>query len=301
MTTPRRDLVDPQQRLCYHIISRCVRRSYLCGRDKRTRKDYSHRKQWIIDGINHLTPCFAVNVHAYAIMSNHFHLVVEFDPKAHLTWSREQVADRWVTVCPRKNRNGDVDDIKTAIYREALLLDEKELERVRGELGDLSTYMKFLKWRISFDANREDGCTGHFFEKRFWSGAILDEPALVASMAYVDLNPVRAKIAESIEAAENTSIHERLRGMTKQSLDEAMAPLVAGLENTGGTSVSLGAYIDYLRVLTKTTPSHSDIEQRWIQQVASIGKRQRAYGTTKSLKQWFSQRRLRALESPLPG
>ena len=62
--------------------------------------------------------------------------------------------------------------------------------------------MKHLKQPIAWRANREDGCTGHFFESRFYSGALLDEAALIAAMVYVDLNPIRAgMVSEAIDSA----------------------------------------------------------------------------------------------------
>ncbi|MCH9671889.1 MAG: hypothetical protein K0U93_10625 [Gammaproteobacteria bacterium] len=57
--------------------------------------------------------------------------------------------------------------------------------------------------------------TGHFFEQRFYSGALLSEQALMAAMAYVDLNPVRARIAEDIEQCDHTSIANETARTTK--------------------------------------------------------------------------------------
>lgn len=108
MTTPRRLLIDAEQPMHDHLISRCVRRAWLCG--KRGRKDYSHRKAWLEARISQLAPCFALEVHAYAIMSNHFHLVVHFDPTAARAWSSEEVVDRWLTLCPPKDHKGNVDE-----------------------------------------------------------------------------------------------------------------------------------------------------------------------------------------------
>ena len=306
MTTPRKDLVDSEQPLYYHLVSECVRNSYLCGYDRRTGKDYSHRKQWFIDHMRELAPSFALNIEAYVIMSNHFHLIVYYDPKACTRWSDEEVAERWTKACPVKKK-GKVDKVATAIKYECLLRDPVELNRVRYELGNLSTFMKLLKQPISTKANAEDGCGGHFFAKRFWSCAILDEEGLLASMAYVDLNPVRAKIADSIETSLNTSIRERITALplTQERLAEVMGPLMQGLEEDSGVQrPTLGAYITRLRVLTAHTrntrhPKRSE-EQLWIQQNAVLKKRQRAVGAASTLERWLNQRGMRRLETPLP-
>lgn len=86
--------------------------------------------------------------------------------------------------------------------------------------------MKHLKQPIAYRTNKEDYCTGHFFEQRFYSGALLSEKALLACMAYVDLNPVRAKIAKSIKQCANTSMAIRLKGIENsfQRLKEAVKP-----------------------------------------------------------------------------
>ena len=72
--------------------------------------------------------------------------------------------------------------------------------------------MKCLNEPIARRANREDSCTGHFWESRFYSQALRSERALLAAMAYVDLNPVRAGMTERPEDAEFTSLAARLRG-----------------------------------------------------------------------------------------
>ena len=70
--------------------------------------------------------------------------------------------------------------------------------------------MKFLKQPIAREANLEDGCEGHFFQGRFYSGALLDEASVIAAMAYVDLNAVRAKMVSQVEAIRHASISRRL-------------------------------------------------------------------------------------------
>ena len=211
MTTPRRLLVDPVNACDYHLVSRCVQGAFLCGRDRRTGRDYSHRRQWLADRIKLLACCFAVEVYAYCIMSNHFHLVARYDPLACWRWSDEEVARRWVDAFPPTDK-GEVVEERKPEARELLLGDPDRLFRARRTLGSLSAFMKHLKQPIARRANEESGTRGHFFEQRHYSGALLSEAALLAAMAYVDLNPVRAGIAERIEACRETSIAERAAG-----------------------------------------------------------------------------------------
>ena len=98
MPQARYRLVDTATTPYYHCISRCVRRAFLCGRDRFTGKNFDHRKQWILDRIQFLSSVFAIDVCAYAIMSNHFHLVLYVDVQSAQDWSSDEVIDRWLSL-----------------------------------------------------------------------------------------------------------------------------------------------------------------------------------------------------------
>jgi REP element-mobilizing transposase RayT len=320
MTTPRYLLVDPEHPLCYHLVSGCVRGAFLCGWNKKTRKDYSHRKLWLEQRMFALSRSFAVDIYAHAIMSNHFHVVVRYDPKAYLGWSDEEVAERWLNACPPRVRGrACAADVRERM-RQTILRNAKRLDGHRKWLGSLSSFMKHLKQPISARANHDDNVAGHFFEKRFYSGVLLDESSTLAAMAYVDLNPVRANIANSIEKCKHTSISKRLKAMknTPERLEEALAvfdhaPNASAEDgkeeptNQGRTlSITVGQYIELLRGFvvshraSKRGMRVPDKQRRWVQQVASMGERQRAYGSFETLEQWLTQRNMRFLEKPLP-
>jgi putative transposase len=209
VTRARYQQVSLQDTPYYHCISRCVRRAYLCGDDPISGQNFDHRKQWLVRRIKQMAAHFAVDICAYAVMSNHYHLVLHVDSTAAAAWSDEEVIARWRALFPR---NGAL--IQTlqnnSNTRVAQKLLQDNIRLWRDRLTDISWFMRCVNESIARRANREDKCTGRFWEGRFKSQALLDEKALVTCMAYVDLNPVRAGITDSLELSDFTSIQERL-------------------------------------------------------------------------------------------
>ncbi|MCX4029617.1 transposase [Spartinivicinus marinus] len=98
MTKARQEKVSLADTPYYHCVMRCVRRAFLCGEDRVTGLSYEHRKSWIVDRIAVLSEVFAIDVCAYAVMSNHFHVVVRVDADSALQWSDKTVAKRWCSL-----------------------------------------------------------------------------------------------------------------------------------------------------------------------------------------------------------
>ena len=209
MTKARKRLIDPEQTPYYHCISRCVRRSYLCGTDHSTNTNFDHRKQWILDRIKLLSTVFSIDICAYAIMSNHYHLVLHINQAYADTFSNTEVIRRWCQVYKNKLGLRYLAGEKLISAEETLL--HSLVDKWRSRLTDISWFMRALNHNIARRANKEDECTGHFWEGRFKSQALLDEGAVLSCMAYVDLNPVRANLSETPETSEFVSIQERIQ------------------------------------------------------------------------------------------
>ena len=196
MAIPRNALIDLESTPYYHLTTRCNHGRFSLGFDELTEQDHTMRRHWILDNLKLLTSVFSIECCAYAIMSNHYHLVVKIDAEKPRNWSDDEIIHRWSKIYPHSAKK------------------EKHIpERVqdwRESLSDISVFMKYMNQNIARSANKEDKHKGHFWEERFHSQAILDFKALLATMIYVDLNPIRAGQAKTPEDSEFTSIQERL-------------------------------------------------------------------------------------------
>ena len=209
MTIARRQLIDAETTPFYHIICRCVRRAFLCGVDDYDGRDYSHRRAWIEEKLSTLGKVFAIDIASYAIMSNHFHLVLHIDSDLANSWNLEELFTQYSTL------HGCHTLVQQ--YLEGVVLTPAQMmmmlqlaETYRERLSSISWFMKILNQSIALRANKEDNCTGKFWESRFKSQALLDETALLTCMTYVDLNPIRANVAKTPETSDYTSIQARL-------------------------------------------------------------------------------------------
>jgi len=209
MARPRSSLVSVADTRYYHCTNRCVRRAFLCGDDPLSGQSFEHRRGWILERLALLLDAFAIELCGYALMSNHYHLVLRLAPEHAEHWSEEEVIDRWTRIFKgvplvRRYREGDT------LGAEEVSAARQIVALWRARLANISWFERCLNEYIARRANVEDGCTGRFWEGRFGSQALLDEPALLTAMTYVDLNPVRAYVADTLEASDYTSIQARL-------------------------------------------------------------------------------------------
>ena len=180
-------------------------------------------------------------------MSNHLHLVLHVDQLRAATWTEADVEQRYSKLYPQAKAEYD-------------LLPPTEQERRRktwrSRLCNLSWMMRALNEFVARRANREDEVTGRFWEGRFKAQALLDDQGLLTCMAYVDLNPVRARLARTIEGSDFTSIQERLRDLArkrkrrqKRTAPAMLAPFADQTtegEATLNLSATLEAYVELL-------------------------------------------------------
>lgn len=239
MPQPRKRLVSLDDTPYYHCISRCVRRAFLCGKDPLTGFNFEHRRQWIVDRIKLLSSVFAIELCAYAILHNHYHIVIRVNSDQARHWTDQEVAQRWIQLFSgptviRRYLAGINLGVTEQQCADRLILTWRQ------RLTDLSWYMRCLNEPIARMANNEDRCTGRFWEGRFKSQALLDERAVLACMAYVDLNPIRATIAKTPEKSDFTSIQERILHPESSSL----RPFAEQANDDVGLPFSLKDYLE---------------------------------------------------------
>jgi REP element-mobilizing transposase RayT len=271
MPQPRSSQISLSDTLYYHCVSRCVRRSFLCGVDSYSGQSYEHRRGWVEQRLLFLSSVFAIDICAYAVMSNHVHLVLHVDVQQVMVWTDSEVVERWHrlhkgTLLTHMFARGD-----TLSQGQQLSLNDTITE-YRKRLHDISWLMRNLNEYIAREANKEDDCTGRFWEGRFKSQALLDEAALLACMAYVDLNPIRAKIADTPETSKHTSIKKRLESIKGSITTHSLMPFVGNprQEMPKGIPFSLKDYCELVditgRIIRNDKAGHIDHQQQPILQ-----------------------------------
>ena len=195
------------------------------------------------DRIFELAGIFGVAIWGYAVMSNHLHVVVQTLPEVVSRWSNDEVAARWMRLYPRQDQNPEM-------RAEVLAGNAERIMVLRERLSNLSWFMRCLVEPIARSANKEDICKGRFWEGRFKAQSLLDDNAVLAAMAYVDLNPVRAKTCDTLEASAHTSARQRLTEIEQESAAGGL-PL-APLAGIRGLSVLRMTQVEYLSLVDYT-------------------------------------------------
>ena len=213
----RGDKIDPLEIQIVHVLSRTTRACWLFGDDPLTGKNYDHRKRWIEDLIKRFAAHFAIDVLAYSVLSNHHHQLLRSRPDIVETWSDSEVARRWLMICPkRKDKHGNAKP-PTKKELDTIRNCPATLKEYRKRLSDISWWTRLLNQRVAQRANREDDAKGRFFEDRFKGIPVIDEEAVLACAVYVDLNWIRACMAETLELSDFTSAQCRIEALKAET------------------------------------------------------------------------------------
>jgi hypothetical protein len=224
-----------------HVMNRTVRRCFLMGDDHISRTNFDHRKVWIDEQLTHQARHFGIDLLCQAIMSNHVHLVLRSRPDVVREWSDTEIARRWLMLCPIRRDEHRQPAEPNEFELNSIVNDQERLAALRSRLSDISWWMRLFSQHIAQRANREDKETGKFWQARYRAVRLLDETALLACAAYVDLNPIRAAVAETIEGSLFTSAQKRacdLQASHGESADAA-APATGNTPDFGAPTGEL--------------------------------------------------------------
>ncbi len=172
-------------------------------------------------------------------MSNHLHIVVHMSPSTANAWLPEEVATRWLRLYPAQNP-------ELCAQKMAAIVENLELvAKYRARLSNLSWLMKSLSEPIARRANAEDKVSGRFWEGRFKCQSLLSEKSILAAMTYVDLNPVRATIANNITTSRYTSVKMRNQQLLKnpERANQPLMPLI-GVKSSNVPNLTEADYIE---------------------------------------------------------
>ena len=145
MLMARKQYVSLDATPYYHCIGRCVRRAFLWGKDDFSGQDFSHRKAWVIERLCELSEVFSISICAYAIMSNHYHLVLHVDRERTAAMSDVEVVERWqrlfsLPLLLQIFLKGDSQDDATKRVVDSLIL---ELRSCLHDLGEVQFAKNF--------------------------------------------------------------------------------------------------------------------------------------------------------------
>ncbi len=212
---PRHSIIDESEVGVYHIVSRCVRRSFLMGVNAQTGIDCSHRREWVVAGLAFLAQHYAIDALSFATLSNHYHIVLRNRVDIAQSWCEEEVAIRWWRQTSDGAREG-LNAIPKPSVLSMMLSDSSRMAELRRRLSSPSWFMKHLNQKIARMGNDEDGSRGHFFMERFWSKRLTQLSQAIACTLYIDLNEMRARIASGPEDSFHSSAIRRVARMLKR-------------------------------------------------------------------------------------
>jgi putative transposase len=172
---------------------------------------------------------------AYCVMSNHFHLLLEITPRQKAPLSDEELLKRLGALYPKAfvaTVAKELADARQLVEQGLRLTDEAYVQRIHERftyrMHDLSEFMKTLLQRFTRWHNKRTKRCGNLWEETFKSVVVEDGLASRTMAAYIDLNPVRAGIAQD-PAEYRWSSYGEAMGATGRSGAKAKAGLVRAI------------------------------------------------------------------------
>lgn len=161
----RVEVIAPDEVDVVHVINRVVRRFFLIGDDPVSGKNFGHRKIWIERQLQRLANAMGIDLLGFAVLSNHFHLILRSRSDVVQTWDDSEVARRWLMLCPKRRQKDGTPEEPSEPELNAIRHDPDKLADIRLRLSDISWWMRLLCQNIAVRANHEDGESGKFWNR----------------------------------------------------------------------------------------------------------------------------------------
>ena len=210
MTRPRYQQILPRVTPYYHVMGRCTQGLSLMGeRNPITGENTADRKGWIETHLEHVARAFCIDVCKYALMDNHYHLLLHINMRKAKKLPMAEVIYRWHMMF-------EGDDLSHRYIKKEKLTgkERRQLERLvkkwRKRLWNISWFMRCFNQYVSYRCNSESGNKGTFWQSRYKIKGLFSYAAILACCIYIDLNPVRAGLALTPETSDYTSFKKRL-------------------------------------------------------------------------------------------
>jgi len=166
-------LIVKEEDAVYHVMTRTALDGYVIG---------DVEKDFLLNLIKRLSSVYFADVLGFCLMGNHFHLLVRMRPGSE--FSNAEIKRRF-----RLYYGND----------EKRELEKEKIPCLRKKWGSLSEFVKEIKQGFSRYYNRRHHRKGFFWSERFKSVIVDNGETLINCLAYIDLNPIRAGIAEKPE------------------------------------------------------------------------------------------------------
>ena len=248
MAIARKRIIDESEVGTYLVTNRCVRRAFLMGEDFCTGEMLDFRRGWIVEWLESLSKVMLIDVLDFCVMSNHYHLVLRNRPDLLNELSDEECARRLALMYPGVSCVERLPD-EACPLRIKEMLEGNNFEKKKQRLASISHFMAIWQEAVAKRANVEDDCTGHFWEGRFHSVKLLDSIAVLYAIAYVDLNPIKAKLTSDVCKSKYTGLKLRLdsRNESGGARDTWLASFDSRKHPDGCLPMTLDSYVKLIQ------------------------------------------------------
>ena len=189
-------------------------------------------KDILVDLIDFYQQIYYVKILGYVVMSNHYHLCLEVSRP---TFDIEDL-----------RRRHEIAQSRLANPRQ---FQPEMANHFYARYTDLSMFMWEINRRMSWTYNRQKGTFGHLWGGRFKNVVIEDGQSILNVLAYIELNPVRAKLEKDPSNFPYSSVG-RIKAELEQNLP-AKAPAVSML-NRIPEAIRAKSYVEWIRYVAST-------------------------------------------------